>query len=96
MTSCWSPYSALSLVRQRIHALRQSTELFEEAHILDVRVDSGHRFHRYAWFNSGYMHWRLRSFFLNFCAVLGLTVDTYVALVVVLAVAWCLPVCWLR
>ena len=24
-----SPYSALSLVRRRIHALRQSTELFE-------------------------------------------------------------------
>ena len=28
MTSCLSAYSALSLVRQRIHALRQSTELF--------------------------------------------------------------------
>ena len=31
MTPCMSPCSALSLVRQRIHALRQSTELFEEA-----------------------------------------------------------------
>ena len=30
MTSCWSPYSALSLVRQRIHALRQSTELLKK------------------------------------------------------------------
>ena len=29
---------------------------FEEAHIFYVRVDSGHRFHHYAWFNSGYMH----------------------------------------
>ena len=27
MTSCLSPYSARSLVRQRIHALRQSTRL---------------------------------------------------------------------
>ena len=27
MTSCLSPYSALSLVRQRIHAVRQSTRL---------------------------------------------------------------------
>ena len=25
---CWSPHSVLSLVRQRIHALCQSTELF--------------------------------------------------------------------
>ena len=32
MTSCLSPYSVLSLVRQRIHALRQSTELFGESH----------------------------------------------------------------
>ena len=32
MTSCWSPYPVLSLVRQWIHALRQSRELFEEAH----------------------------------------------------------------
>ena len=39
--SCWavgddfrlSPYSALSLVRQRIHALRQSTELVVCSHI---------------------------------------------------------------
>ena len=28
MTSCLSPYSALGLVRHRIHALRQSMELF--------------------------------------------------------------------
>ena len=33
MTSGLSRYSALSLVRLRIHALRQSTELFEVAHI---------------------------------------------------------------
>ena len=40
MTSCLSPYSALSLVRLRIHALRQSTELFEEGHILfHLKVD---------------------------------------------------------
>ena len=31
-----------------------------------------------------------------FSYLLGLTVDTYVAVVVVLAVAWFLPVCWLR
>ena len=36
MTSCLSPYSALSLVRLRIHALRKSTELFEEAHIFST------------------------------------------------------------
>ena len=36
MSSCLSPFSALSLVRQRIHALRQSTELFEEAHTVAV------------------------------------------------------------
>ena len=41
MTSCLSPYSALSLVRQRIHALRQSTELFEEAHMAALVVDTG-------------------------------------------------------
>ena len=35
-TSCLSPYSALSLVRSRIHALRQSTELFEEAHMFST------------------------------------------------------------
>ena len=47
MTSCLSPYSALSLVRQRIHALRQSMELFK-----------GRRIQRYAWFNSGYKFMR--------------------------------------
>ena len=36
MTSCLSPCSALSLVRQRIHALHKSTELFEEAHIFST------------------------------------------------------------
>ena len=36
MTSCLSPYSALSLVRQRIHALRQSTELVVSSHIFHV------------------------------------------------------------
>ena len=30
MTSCRSPYSALSLVRQRIHALRKSMELLNK------------------------------------------------------------------
>ena len=44
MTSGLSPFSALSLVRQRIHALRQSTELFEVAHIFST-----------PWFYSGYM-----------------------------------------
>ena len=38
MTSC---LSALSLVRQRIHALRQSTELSEEAHMAALVVDTG-------------------------------------------------------
>ena len=47
MTSCLSPYSALSLVRQRTHALRQSMELFK-----------GRRIQRYAWFNSGYKFMR--------------------------------------
>ena len=51
MTSCLSPFSALSLVLQR-----QSTKLFEEAHIFYVMVDLGHRIHRHAWFNSGHMH----------------------------------------
>ena len=36
MTSGLSPYSVLSLVRQRTHALRQSPELFEEAHIFST------------------------------------------------------------
>ena len=54
----FSPYSALSLVRQRIHALHQSTELFEEAHIFPREGDSGHRIQRYAWFNSGYKFMR--------------------------------------
>ena len=51
MTSGLSPNSALSLVRQRTHALRQSTELFEEAHtvavlsrVVDVPVGSSCRF----------------------------------------------------
>ena len=43
MTSGLSPYSALSLVRHRIHVLHLSTEL---------------RFQRFAWFNSGYKFMR--------------------------------------
>ena len=42
LTSGLSPYSALSLVRQGIDALRQSTELFEVAHIFST-----------PWFDSG-------------------------------------------
>ena len=42
-----SPYSTLSLVRQRIHVLHLSTELLK-----------GRRIQRYAWFNSGYKFMR--------------------------------------
>ena len=56
MTSCLSPYSALSLVRQRIHALRQSTELLMMLTYFPRDGDSGHRFQRYAWINCEYMH----------------------------------------
>ena len=51
-----SPYSALSLVGSRIHALRQSTELLKKLTKFYVPVDSGRRIQRYAWFNSEYMH----------------------------------------
>ena len=51
MTSGLSPFSALRLVRQRIHALRLFMELFEEAHtvaalslVVDVPVGSSCRF----------------------------------------------------
>ena len=44
-----------------------------------------------AWFDSGY-NVRLSTEFSYSSAMLGLTVDTYVALVVALAVAWLLPV----
>ena len=48
-----SPYSALSLVRSRIHALRQSTEL-----LMKLTYFVGRRIQRYAWFNSGYKFMR--------------------------------------
>ena len=44
------------LVRQRIHALRQFMEFFSRgSHIFYMKVDSGRRIQRYAWFNCGYM-----------------------------------------
>ena len=72
--------------------------------IFDIMVDmdqkvcvlrSSFAFQRNAWFASGY-NLRSSTDFSYSSAMLGLTVDTYVALVVVLAVAWFLPVCWLR
>ena len=38
MTSCLSPYSVLSLVRRRIHALRKSTELSVHLQVVVIPV----------------------------------------------------------
>ena len=56
MTSCWSPYSALDLVRHRIHTLRQSTELLKKLTFFWRCLHVARRVQRYAWFNR---LWRL-------------------------------------
>ena len=66
MTSCLSPYSALSLVRQRIHAVRQSTRLSGRISGLSRQCRKPCRFRMSSWTSAGMVEtvqklWSLRS-----------------------------------